>query len=307
MIRKALYLFTALTLLVSCDSSYKTVAYRNWEGCVELSNDSVKVIINPTYGGQILHFGFLGGHNVLWADSVVNGWTLAQYKATRRSPDAGRFDVGYERKTEHMHDELWAGQYTILEGSRHTLRIISDTCSAMGVVVERHFQLDCRTTELIITQTMRNVSNHQVEYCFWTRTLLPANGIYTTNCTETDRYPKGFSDISLQTDSLLPTPTSETRITVNNGVFTAFPRGSERRYGINTRTGISEYLLNDVVYRKECDFSEGAKYENNAGEAFPNMIYFCDQFIELEPHSAMQNLKPNSSFKYTERWTLKNK
>ena len=34
-----------------------TVSYRGWENCLKLSNRVVSVIVNPTYGGQILYFG----------------------------------------------------------------------------------------------------------------------------------------------------------------------------------------------------------------------------------------------------------
>ena len=76
-----------------------TVSYRGWENCLKLSNRVVSVIVNPTYGGQILYFGLESrGDNILWSDSVINGWTVENYIRTRRSPDAGRFDIGNERR-----------------------------------------------------------------------------------------------------------------------------------------------------------------------------------------------------------------
>ena len=89
-----------------------TVSYRGWENCLKLSNRVVSVIVNPTYGGQILYFGLESrGDNILWSDSVINGWTVENYIRTRRSPDAGRFDIGNERRTENIHDSIWAGPY----------------------------------------------------------------------------------------------------------------------------------------------------------------------------------------------------
>ena len=85
-----------------------TVSYRGWENCLKLSNRAVSVIVNPTYGGQILYFGLESrGDNILWSDSVINGWTVENYIRTRRSPDAGRFDIGNERRTENIHDSIW--------------------------------------------------------------------------------------------------------------------------------------------------------------------------------------------------------
>lgn len=114
-----------------------TVSYRGWENCLKLSNRVVSVIVNPTYGGQILYFGLEShGDNILWSDSVINGWTVENYIRTRRSPDAGRFDIGNERRTENIHDSIWAGPYqTFIEEDK--LRLVSHPSQAMGIQVER--------------------------------------------------------------------------------------------------------------------------------------------------------------------------
>ncbi len=298
---------TIIVIFCGCtDASipYEYVSYRGWEQCIRLSNDSVEVVINPQYGGQILHYSHIGKDNVLWADSVINGWGLDDYIRTRRSPDAGRFDVGYERLTENTHDVVWAGEYHILAGSIDHLIIRSDICSAMGIVVEREFRLGAHDSSLTIEQRMRNISNSAVEYCFWTRTLLPSGGVYHATYVESQRYLRGFSEISLIDDSLLETPPSESRIMACEGIFTAYPYGEQRRYGIDTRDGISSYQRAGVLYRKECDYVEGGRYENNRGERFANMIYFNDDFIELEPHSTMEQIEPGGEFSYTEVWSL---
>lgn len=305
--RSILVTICLLCTLYGCskgDDSYQRVTYRSWDNCIKLDNGTVNVVINPTYGGQVLHYGFNDGDNVLWADSVINGWTIENYKQTRRSPDAGRFDVGYERKTEYIHDEIWAGEYSIIKGNRLELHIISDTCSKMGIIVDRLYMLHEDDTQLTVKQTMTNVSNQDVEYCFWTRTLLPAKGEYRTTCKTTSRYPLGYSDISLVNDALIEPSPDEERIRVENGVFIAYPSGSEKRYGINTCDGFSTYVYNGVAYTKHSDYFLGGKYENNNGETFPNMIYFNDDFIELEPHSTMVKLLPQESFSYLEKWTL---
>ena len=294
-----------LYITFSCKNDIERVEYRSWKNCIKLENDIVEVVINPIYGGQILSYSFKGGENVLWTDTVINGWDINKYVQTRRSPDAGRFDVGYERKTENIHNEIWAGRYDVVEGSRDYLHILSDTCFAMGATVSREFILEKGTSNLTIRQKMTNISDKEIEYCFWTRTLLPAGGVYRARCVVTERYENGFSEISLENDELLDTDIAEDRVKVEDGIFIAYPKGSQKRYGIFTTDGKSEYEYKNVIYLKKCDYIEGGKYENNNSESFPNMIYFNDDFIELEPHSDMRTLNPDESFTYTEIWTLK--
>ena len=149
-----------------------TVSYRGWENCLKLSNRVVSVIVNPTYGGQILYFGLESrGDNILWSDSVINGWTVENYIRTRRSPDAGRFDIGNERRTENIHDSIWAGPYqTFIEEDK--LRLVSHPSQAMvfrwsGFTFWKRTSRFCiLNSECLIFQMGRlNIVSGHVHYC----------------------------------------------------------------------------------------------------------------------------------------------
>lgn len=283
-----------------------TVSYRGWENCLKLSNRVVSVIVNPTYGGQILYFGLESrGDNILWSDSVINGWTVENYIRTRRSPDAGRFDIGNERRTENIHDSIWAGPYqTFIEEDK--LRLVSHPSQAMGIQVERIYFLEENQPVLHIKQRMSNISNGEVEYCFWTRTLLPAGGIYYCEAMPNSQYPLGFSEISLSADTLIPSHHLQERIHVENHYFTAFPGGDEqKKYGINTTNGMYFYQFSDYLYIKQNKYVPQGKYDNNLQVCFPNMIYLNDEFLEMEPNSPMVKLKPGEAYEYEEIWTLR--
>lgn len=298
-----------LLLCLSCShrpvQDITSVSYRGWERCIKLSNKVVSIIVNPTYGGQILYLGLDSrGENILWSDSVINGWTVADYTRTRRSPDAGRFDIGNERKTEHIHDSIWAGPYQVfVEDDR--LRLVSYPSQAMGIQVERIYSLEDGRPVLHINQRMKNVSNRIVEYCFWTRTLLPAGGIYFSEAVSDAQYPAGYSEISLVADTLLPSSVLQERVCLNNSLFTAYPGGDrEQKYGINTMSGTYYYQFRDYLYIKQNNYIFHGKYDNNNEVRFPNMIYFNSQFIEMEPNSPMIKLKPGEVYEYQEVWTL---
>lgn len=295
-------------LLTSCSSSGEkvtNVSYRGWDNCIQLSNNVATIIVNPTYGGQLLYYGLNSrDENILWSDSVVNGWKVEDYTRTRRSPDAGRFDIGNERKTEHIHDSIWAGPYRVsIEGN--VIRLISSPSKAMGIQVERCFSLENNSSVLNVKQRMTNIADTIVEYCFWTRTLLPAGGVYFCESVPDSTYPSGFSEISLSADTLVPTGCMQERILVNNHYFTAYPGGNEeKKYGINTMNGIYSYQFRDYLYIKKNAYAPHGTYENNHQVRFPNMIYFNSQFIEMEPNSPMIRLKPGVSYDYEEVWTL---
>lgn len=283
------------------------VSYRGWCNCIKLSNSEVSVIVNPTYGGQILYFGLNEAkENALWADSLVNGWTISEYLKERRSPDSGRFDIGPERITEHLHDSIWAGPYQpIVE--EDAVRLQSLESRTMGIRVEKIYRLDRKKPVLHVRQKMTNISHREVEYCFWTRTLLPSGGIYYCDARTDTAHPAAYSEMSLLNDSLLPTLPSADRVHYANNIFTAYPGGEvEYRYGINSTTGTFCYLRNHLLYVKQNAYVSNGKYDCNAGINFTNMIYFCNQFIEMEPLSPIVKLQPGESYQYDEVWSLYN-
>lgn len=96
------------------------------------------------------------------------------------------------------------------------------------------------------------------------------------------------------------------RVHVENDYFTAFPGGDEqKKYGINTTNGIYFYQFNDYLYIKQNKYIPHGKYDNNLQVCFPNMIYFNDNFLEMEPNSPMVRLKPGETDEYEEIWTLR--
>lgn len=116
----------------------------------------------------------------------------------------------------------------------------------------------------------------------------------------------GFSEISLSADTLIPSHHLQERIHVENHYFTAFPGGDEqKKYGINTTNGMYFYQFSDYLYIKQNKYVPQGKYDNNLQVCFPNMIYFNDEFLEMEPNSPMVKLKPGEAYEYEEIWTLR--
>ena len=316
-------------LACSAAVSVDTVEFRRWDKCLRIRDGVASVIVNPEYGGHILYYGLDEvGDNVLWTDSVVNGWTLREFVPTRRSPDSGRFDIGNERKTENIHDIIWAGPYSsyMIEGG---VGVASLPSESMGVKLRREYRL--HDGKVSVTQFLTNIGTDPVEYCFWTRTVLPAGGIYMATAEKSERYANGFAEICLKADTLLNASETD-RVTCRQKWFCAFPGGSvEHKYGINTEDGVSLYAFGRYLYKKilpvviaesektsDCKvvteseemmrtMGEGVTaigYDNNGGESFPNMIYFCEDFIEMEPNSPVFRISPGKTAIWKESWQL---
>ena len=305
---------TLLLLFVICfwkaNAKIEQISYRSWNSCYKISNSDIEVIINPSYGGHILFYGIKNLNlNSLWADSEIDGFTIKNKKATsgKKAPDSGRFDFGNERLTQNIHDISWQGPYQICIINDYSVIVTSEPSKESGIQLSRQYSLDEYGSRLKITQTMKNISDKEVKYCHWSRTLLPAGGVYLTQMVKTSKYPKGFAQFLWGPDRIYEEKPSMKKINiVNDSIFIARPGGESVKYGIMTSSGWGCYVNNRMMFVKQFDLDLAGEYDNNLKAEFPNMIYFDKRFIEIEPNSVMVRLKPGESNSYSEKWWLFN-
>ena len=206
------------------------ISYRSWNYCYKISNEDVEIIINPTYGGHILYYGLKSlNSNILWVDSTLNGYTLEKYQIggrNKKAPDAGRFDIGNERLTETINDTTWVGPYNIRIINDYAIIVTSLPQIRSGIQLSREYSLEKEGSHLHINQTIKNISNHEVKYCHWSRTLSPSGGIYITQLIKTSKYPNGYALFEWNPDRIeINNPTKERLSFPNDTLFVAHPGG----------------------------------------------------------------------------------
>lgn len=318
--KQSAFLVPAISLLAlttSCGGdvvSVNEVSYRGWDRSVMMSDGIATVVLNPEYGGGVTYFGLVDGReaaevpsesfNVLWNDDMVDGWHLSEYAVTGRSPAAGRFDVGNERKTEHLHDVLWAGEYEVLAGRDGSVTLTSPDCDSLGIRLERRYSLSGGV--LTIRHKMTNISDAETEYCFWTRTLLPSGGIFFCTYDSTAVEGPSCSEMAFEPDRLVSTDGCDDRVSFAHGHFTALPGGdAARKFGMANTDGNTFYLRDGILYVKRYPVFPDEEYNCNPGHGkFPMMIYFNEDFIEMEPNSPMFRLAPGDTVTLEEKWEL---
>lgn len=304
--------FIFLNTVQNVEAKIELISYRSWDYCYKISNANAEIIINPAYGGHILYYGLkMLNTNVLWADSTINGHMAEKYQssvADKKVPDSGRFDIGNERLTQNIHDDLWEGPYLVRIINDYSVIVTSYPSIESGIQLSREYTLDDEGSHLNVKQTMKNISNREVKYCHWSRSLLPSGGVYITQLVKTSKYPKGFAQFLWSPDRIEKENPSTKRISiVNDTIFVARPGGNTGvKYGMMTTSGWCCYVNNNMMFVKRFDLYPNGEYDNNLKAEFPNMIYFDKRFIEVEPNSAMVKLKPGDSNSYSENWWLLN-
>jgi len=304
--------FMFLNTVQNVEAKIELISYRSWDYCYKISNVNVEIIINPACGGHILYYGLkMLNTNVLWADSTINGYMAEKNQSCfvgRKVPDSGRFDIGNERLTQSIHNDLWEGPYWVRIVNDYSVKVTSYPSKESGIQLSREYTLDKENSHMIVKQTMENISAREVKYCHWSRSLLPSGGVYIAQLVKTSEYPKGFAQFLWSPDRINKENPSTERISIlNDTIFVARPGGNTGvKYGMMTTSGWCCYLNKNMMFVKLFDLYPNGEYDNNLKAEFPNMIYFDKRFVEIEPNSAMVKLKPGDSNSYSENWWLVN-
>lgn len=278
----------------------RIVTERNYPNCIELSNDSVRVILEPNLGGRILVYE-LNGKNVLYVDDAQDGKIYEPGKSMH--PSAGRFDIGPER-TIPAHPALYLDQWTARITGKREAEMISRKDTATGVQLIRKFKLSQSGSRLECTQIIKNISKTPKSYCHWSRTFIKGGGIALAPLNQNSRYPKGYL-IYGPGRILNFMPEDEDHIRVREGILEITGVPSQPKLVTDSYAGWLACITRDnQLFIKKYPASSLRNYGEIA--ASTACLYYKDLMCEVEPIGPMETIAPGKDVSFTEYWYLFN-
>lgn len=275
------------------------VDFAGYTGCIELRNESTRVVLGPHVGGRLLSYS-LDGRESIWRDPKQDGWT---YTPGQKTVDVcgGRLDVGPECVIPR-HPVLWFGPWKAEVTGPRAARMTSEPDEATGVQLVRDFRLAAKGTRLTVKQTIRNVSKETKHWCHWSRTLAVPGGIFLVPLNPQSRFPKGY--ILYGPGSVLDySPADEPNVRRRDGVLEVRAVPSRPKFGIDSEAGWMAYAApNDLLFVKRFPVYPNRPYNEMA--AYTVCVYYVKEFTELEPIGPKENIRPGGSASYTEEWEL---
>lgn len=303
MIPKVLMTMVVGVLAGGASPAIERVACRGWSDCYRLSNGTVKVVIVAESGGRVLEYS-LKGKNIIFVDPGQNGKMLEDYKEKWFDPDGGRFDYGPERVTYKLHDVTWMGTWKATITGEYSLRVVSQPDPSLGVQTTREFTLDKNSSRLAVRQTMRNVSEGETKWWFWSRTLVKSGGIMLVPLNPKGKLPKGWGKYVWKENRVEIEHPRDDRIAVREGVLTLRCTGPSAGFGTDASAGWMASARGDLLFVKRFRHFPEKDYKEDAG--FTVRLYTTYHMGELEPVSPQAVLKPGESYSFTEHWWLLN-
>ena len=270
-----------------------------YSDAILMENGPYRMVLCPSCGGRILEFSFRG-KNVLYTDPAQNGWIYGPGKK-RIDPSGGRFDLGPE-KIIADHPALWLGAWRVKKRGRLSVLLESPADPCLGVQLERRFTFDPLKSVLRIHETIRNISDKQVQVCYWSRTMAKGGGKCFIPLNSTSRFPNHYLMYGLK-DVIFYKP-EDPAITRQGDMLTIEAAPRYAKLGMDSLKGWMAYSTPDnLLLLKKFPVYPERRYNEMAGFTV-SVYYYKKQFCEIEPLGPEEKISPGKKVLFWEEWKL---
>jgi hypothetical protein len=282
----------------------RIITTNGYDNCIEISNASCRVVLEPNLGGRVLIYE-VNGKNALYVDPKQNGLKFAKEElatAPNIQPCAGRFDIGPEQIKPNT-KVFWQGQWTGEITGKFSARMTSQIDPKTGIQVIRDFKLDAKSSKFIITQTISNRGTVSYKLCHWSRTFATGGGIFIAPLSKPNRYPKGY--LSYGDGSVMKyKPELEDNIQVKDDTFVLLGLTVASKYVFDSDQGWMGYITKDnLLFVKTYDYKKNSEYGEMTAASL-SLFYKTELLAELEPIGPWVWIAPNKKSSYSEIWHL---
>jgi hypothetical protein len=286
------------------------IRHAGYEGCIELQNDSTRVVLEPNVGGRVISYSLKGAES-LYQDRRYDG-LLWDGGANITHPSAGRWDIGPEYNGPQR-KELWFGMWTAEITGPRAARMTSRVAAGSGLQAVRDFALSPDSSRLRCTQTIRNCGREPMPAFHWSRTFLPGNGIVLAPLPVHGKFPRGYA-LGGPPGVVQFLPPEEPNLRVRDKIQEILGPPSKAKFLLDVEPGWLGYVSRlGLLFLKSFPVYPQRAYgelaANNASiwysseENTPNWPG-AEHVVEVEAIGPRELLLPGDECSFTEEWLL---
>lgn len=288
------------------DATYEGVSkvkILNYEDCIQLKNETTRVVLGHHSGGRLLVYEN-NGKNVLFLDPKESEWDPDDPKKSKQH-SAGRFDVGPEY-IKPRSDSTWVGMWSAEATGDHQARMTSKLDPKTKIQVTRDFKLAKDSTRLTVTQTVENKSDKPVRQCYWSRTFAIHGGVAVVPCDPSQSVLPNLYYFSQNRYLLNFKPEDPAIRRVKNFIVVDGPAAYSKT-GFDAAAGWAAYQTRtNQLFVKRFPTSASSKYGDPGAANFALWYPKKDKLpaCEIEPIGPMVTLKPGDRASFSVNWWL---
>ena len=277
----------------------RTVNLLNYRNCVELFNESTRVVLGHQVGGRVLSYRF-NDREALYLSPEEADWKSAK----RKLVTAGRFDIGPEYLVPKR-DVLWSGEWEFQISKPRFVRLVSQPDTATGTQLIREFTLAETGSHLSCRQIIMNITKQTRHWCHWSRTFAKHGGVAIVPLSEQARHPLRY--VMYEGRGLINARPSDPNITHVGDYLLVKDVPKFPKLGFDSMTGWFAYQMkHDLMFVKKYQTYPDRSYNEVAGLTISIWYPKSEKVdaVELEPIGPMNVIKPGQSAEFTEHWWL---
>ncbi len=281
------------------NQNLKTLDFGRYRDCPVIENDTTRVVFCSQIGGRIMEYSLLG-KNALFVSKFDLGSNESDV-AWKSDPSAGRFDIGPEAMVPKR-DELFRGKWNAEATGPRSLRLTSQKSESTGVQLVRDFELDDRGSRLRCTQRIKNICNHEVQYCHWSRTLAAGAGIVLMPLEGHARFPKRY--VRYENGGILIRP-EDPGIRIRDGFLEIIGPPTTPKLGMDSLAGwVAHQQPSGLLFIKQYPTYPDRLYNEVAGITLSTWAPSSGETVEIEPIGPAETIAPGGESSFTETWWL---
>jgi len=275
--------------------------FRGWNESLFMEASGVLTVVVPGIGGRIAYYA-VSGENIIFENPSSLGKTLGNTK-TNFWVGGYQCDIGPELRGIPEHEALWLGLYRWQTPKDFAVKVTSERDSNVGIQMEKEILIEPGSGDLGIVQTMRNISDKEVAYCLWDRTLCKNDGFALLPLNPKSRFKAGWSlrrtiEGRFVYDGNSP---QSPNVKLMKGVLVARCQGPATKVGTDSEAGWIGYVRGRQLFVKYFPCFSDGRYSDGGNST---ELYFDESVAELEPLSPEVKLAPNETYSFPEKWTL---
>ena len=294
----------ALTAVIAAPAmsqeNAKVVSFYGYDDCIQLTNETIKATLCPAAGARVLEYS-LNGKNVLYLPPGDEGWRLSK-DSGKGNMNAGRFDIGPEKMVKRG-PLLWMGEWKGEVTGKFSARLTSQVDPVSGVQLIRDFELAGKSSRLICTQTIHNVSQEDVNLCHWSRTFAVGKGIAVIPRSPLGRFPNGY--VMYKNGREIDIIPEDPNIQVTDTDITIKAAPEQPKLGFDSMSGWFAYFApTDQLFVKRFRTYPDRSYNEALGLTVSVWYPKDRDTVELEPIGPAEMLAPGQKASFAEEWWL---
>jgi len=274
------------------------IDYKGWPNSYRISNDTVELIATSDVGPRILHYGFIGGQNVM---HVVDSMLGQSGEATWMSRGGHRLWVGPEAVPLTYAIDNGPVAASIANGS--TLVLDQPLEPSTGISKRISITLSETGPEVTLVHHLINHTLFELEFAAWALTVMAPGGVAITGFPPRGTHPKDL----LPSNPLVMWPYTDFsdprwKFTQKYLVLRQDPAAeAPQKAGTFAQDTWGAYLLGSDLFCK--------KYVACESSAHPDMgcsfeFFTNSDMLELETMGPLTRVKPGASLEHVETWSL---